>query len=162
MKHNPRKTFICQTYSRNFPSFMESELHGMQTPIRSSYSLCQPRKSQLGTNPEGWLPCSQQPLVACVLSLTKSVHTLQTNLLKIHFNIVFHQHTRLLTGFFPSGFLYICQCYTTSQSYLLHLLTLIIFCGENKLRFSSLCNFLLSFHYSYVKIFFSSSSFMRS
>jgi len=54
--------------------------------------------------PEGSLPCSQQPATVPYPDSMYPVHTFPQYVPKIHSNIIYHLHLDLPSGLFPSSF----------------------------------------------------------
>jgi hypothetical protein len=70
-----------------YHSLTHSVTHGA-VPFLRSCQLCNSRTCQHFMEPEGSLPCSQDPQLVPILSQINPIHAMPSYLSKIHFNIV--------------------------------------------------------------------------
>jgi hypothetical protein len=96
--------------------------------------------------PEGSLPCIRQPSIGPYFQLDESVHPLKPYIF-INFNILHWSRPRILSGYFPSGFLTTILTHFQSPVCVLHALIILtelailtIFGAKLQIRRSSLCN----------------------
>jgi hypothetical protein len=74
--------------------------------------------------PEGLLPCIQQPSLGLYSQLDESVHPFKPYIV-INFNVFHCCRPRLLSGYFPSGFLTTILTHSQSHACVLHVLIIL-------------------------------------